>query len=263
LWRLAEGLASPESVIYDPQRRQLYVSSTNGRGDAVDGNGYVSVVGADGRMLVRDWAVGMDGPKGLALADGLLYGTDILRMFAIDPASGAMVWRRQEPGVVYLNDAVAAPDGGVFVSDARGNAIVHVDASGVRDRYRNPAMQRPNGVSVWNGALYALIGTPGAGDDPGDHRVLARLEPGRDPIVQPSAWTDFGRADGLEPDGRGGWFITTNATNQVLHSSPRGAVTVLATLEANTTDLCFDAVNQRLYVPSGRGNFVQAYSVNW
>ena len=45
------GLAGPESVVFDPQLNNLYVSNVNGGPSAKDGNGYISIVKLDGRLV--------------------------------------------------------------------------------------------------------------------------------------------------------------------------------------------------------------------
>ena len=42
-------------------------------------------------MLEREWATGLDAPKGMALANGQLYVADIDRLVEIDPATGKIV----------------------------------------------------------------------------------------------------------------------------------------------------------------------------
>jgi len=117
VWRIA-GLANPESVALSRDGAFLYVSNVNGEGEAKDGNGFISRISTDGRMLQREWARGLDGPKGLVLAGDTLYATDIDGIVAIDAATGAVRQRIAAPGASFLNDAAMMPDGVVIAADS-------------------------------------------------------------------------------------------------------------------------------------------------
>src|SRR5262245_49603124 len=64
VWELT-GLEAPESALPDPTGEVIYVSNVVGAPDAKDGNGYISRVSPDGKVLEQRWAVGLDAPKGL------------------------------------------------------------------------------------------------------------------------------------------------------------------------------------------------------
>jgi len=116
-WRVG-GLANPESVALSRDGGFLYVSNVNGEGEAKDGNGFIARVSTDGRMLQRDFATGLDGPKGLVLRGDTLYAADIDQIVAIDAASGAIRQRSAAPGARFLNDIAVAPNGDVLASDS-------------------------------------------------------------------------------------------------------------------------------------------------
>ena len=122
MWR-AQGLANPESVALSADRTFLYVTNVNGDGDAKDGNGFIARVGLDGQVLEREWARGLDAPKGLMLRGESLYVADIDAMVEIDAASGAVTRRVAAPGARFLNDIAFAPDGRVLVADSQNARI--------------------------------------------------------------------------------------------------------------------------------------------
>src|SRR5687768_14246347 len=86
-WETETKLTTCESVIYDKERDVLYVSNIDGNPEAKDGNGFISKVSLDGKVTEEKWVKGIDAPKGLGLANGKLYVTDIDRVHEIDPAS--------------------------------------------------------------------------------------------------------------------------------------------------------------------------------
>lgn len=75
--------------------RFIYVS--NGPGTAKDGNGFISRVSTSGEMLQREWATGLNAPKGIFLVGGTLYAADIDEVLAINAASGAVRARTPVP----------------------------------------------------------------------------------------------------------------------------------------------------------------------
>src|SRR5262245_60480531 len=79
------GFIGPESVVYDAARREYYVSNmgTHGSGQT-PGDGFISRVGADGKLLELKWVTGFDNPKGLALANGHLFVGDDNDLVEID-----------------------------------------------------------------------------------------------------------------------------------------------------------------------------------
>ena len=75
-WEL-QGFSNPESVIYDAQLNHFYVSNVNGAPNEKAGNGFISIVSFDGRMIQEKWMIGLNAPKGLAIHNRTLYVADI------------------------------------------------------------------------------------------------------------------------------------------------------------------------------------------
>lgn len=124
-WRLA-GLANPESVALSADRTFLYVSQVGGDASAKDGEGFIAQVSLDGRLINQAWVSGLDAPKGIALADGVLYVADIDRLVAIDAISGAVRASIAIPSAEFLNDVAIAPDGTVLIADSSSGRIYSV-----------------------------------------------------------------------------------------------------------------------------------------
>lgn len=120
----ATGLANPESVLPSADGKFLYVSNVNGEGDAKDGNGFIARLSNDGAILQREWARGLDAPKGLGLAGDTLYVADVTRLVEVDADSGAMRAHHDIDGAKFLNDVAIDTDGAVLVSDS-ATARIH------------------------------------------------------------------------------------------------------------------------------------------
>jgi hypothetical protein len=77
LWTVAADIASPESAFYDAASNSVFVSNINGGVTDKDGNGYITRLTPDGKVVNARWATGMNGPKGLRSAGGTLWAADI------------------------------------------------------------------------------------------------------------------------------------------------------------------------------------------
>src|SRR5262245_28396130 len=77
------NLSTPESVLYDEANDRYLVSNINGKPLDVDNNGFVAELSPDGKVTKEKWIAGgqnkvtLNAPKGLAIANGVLYVTDI------------------------------------------------------------------------------------------------------------------------------------------------------------------------------------------
>ena len=247
-WTLT-GFADPESVLRAVDAGVLYVSNVSGEGDARDGDGFVSKVSVDGKMLVRQWAVGLDAPKGLARIGGTLFVADIDDLVEIDLASGRVTARHPVPEAKFLNDVAVAPDGTVLVSDS-GTGRIH----GWRD----------GTMSVWlaDPLLAAINGLLPEGD-----HVLVTTMQGRLLSVDLATRAitvvaeDLGNADGVGrlPDGS---LLVSEWPGRLFHLRTDGTrATLLDTREAETylNDLLLSG--DELLMPNMKPGQVSAYRV--
>ena len=86
-WETAAELKTPESVLFDPAGKVLYVSNIDGKEPwGKDGAGSIAKVGLDGKIIAVEWVKGMNAPKGMGLVKDRLYVADIDRVMVIDVA---------------------------------------------------------------------------------------------------------------------------------------------------------------------------------
>ena len=75
---ISEGLAVPESAVYDQNRDVYLVSNINGSPSEADNNGYILVVDPANDFEATRWASGgengvtLNAPKGMAISNGVL-----------------------------------------------------------------------------------------------------------------------------------------------------------------------------------------------
>ena len=125
IWRVS-GLANPESLALSVDGTFIYVTNVNGEGEVQDGNGFISRVSIAGEMLQREFARGLDAPKGIMLGGDALYVSDVDEMVVLDAATGAVRRRVPAPGARFLNDLTFAPDGQVLSADSSAQRIYAV-----------------------------------------------------------------------------------------------------------------------------------------
>lgn len=171
IFRVTEGVATPESVLYDEANDRYLVSNINGKPDGVDNNGYISELSPDGKVLKEKFIAGgvgktkLDAPKGSGISAGVLYVTDIsvIRMF--DLKTGMPKGDVAVPGATFLNDIAVSKDGRVFVSDSgiktsasgfepTGSDAVYVIEKGkLKTVAKSKDLGGPNGLLALDGGV--------------------------------------------------------------------------------------------------------------
>jgi hypothetical protein len=274
LWTLSADVSAPESAYFDATSNAIFVSSINGDVLAKDGNGYISRLAADGKVVNAKWATGLNAPKGLRSVGGTLWVTDIDEVVAIEIASGRITSRVKVDGAKFLNDLATAPDGTVYASDSQtfriyavkdGKASIFVEIA--------EPIETPNGVLVDGNRL--IVGTmgapavptsqgargaPGAQSAPSGGKLIAfdlRTKAKAEITGQP-----IGGIDGIESDGRGGFLVTDVFGMRLLHVSASGAAQTLLRFTAAGADFGYIASRQIAVVPFLFSNSVAAYDLS-
>lgn len=261
IWSLDEGLDWPESALYDAERGLIYVSNIGGQPDAEDGNGYISTVSPEGDILEQEWATGMDAPKGLALEGGTLYVSDIDDLVAIDPETGEITDRYPVEGATFLND-VAAVDGIIYVTDSGTGRIHRLDGDSLSTWVDDPRIQSPNGIHEVDGEI-VVAAADSAAAEPGQDRYLMTVS-ADGAQIEPLAGTEpLGALDAVEPDGRGGIFLSDWGGAVVLHVIPGDSARTLVEVSQGTADFDYVAETQMLYLPVMVAGRLIAYEASW
>ena len=300
LWTLTGEFASPESAFYDAASNSVFVSNINGGISEKDGNGYISRLTPDGKMVNAKWVTGLNGPKGLRGAGGTLWAADIDEVVGIEIASGRITSRVKIEGAQFLNDLATAPDGTVYTSDSFGAKIYEV-RNGKASVFVEGAevVEQANGLLVDGNRL--VLGTvgpaggggrgprgggappPRAGADgaqtqaprAGGDGAPARGGQGRGGFGGGSLYafdlkskmrtklTDdpVGGIDGIEPDGRGGLLLTDVIGRRILHVTPSREARVVAQLAGGGADFGYIVTRRIAIVPFLNDHKVEAYDL--
>lgn len=248
----ADGFQSPESVLRDPARGVLYVSNVNGLPLDKDGNGFISRVSPDGKVLDHEWIKGLDAPKGMAIVGKHLYVTDIDQLVEIDLDTGQISNRFPVDGAKFLNDAAAGADGTVYFTDTATNRIHRFRDGQVQTLLESPDLGGANGVYVEAGRLVVCgFGTP---EHPGQ---LLAVDLGNSRISSLSG-KPIGNLDGIAAAAHG-YYVSDWVAGRVMLVEGHGEPKTLLALNQGTADISFDAGDGMLYVPLMVDGKVAAY----
>ena len=269
VWNLTGDFAAPESAYHDAASNAIFVSSINGQILEKDGNGYISRLTPDGKVVNAKWATGLNAPKGLRSVGGTLWVTDIDEVVAIDIATGRITAKVAVEGAQFLNDLAISPDGTVYAADSQlsriymvkdGKASVFVEGGDV--------VEQPNGLLVDGSRL--ILGTIGPAAPPGGrgagrgqaapsgHLFAFDLRTRQRTQLTTQA---VGGIDGIEPDGQGGLLVTDVIGSRLLHVAASGDVRVLAKFTLGGADFGYVAARKLAIVPFLFGNNVSAYDL--
>tara|TARA_R110002096_G_scaffold434673_1_gene657169 strand:- start:70702 stop:71589 length:888 start_codon:yes stop_codon:yes gene_type:complete len=261
MWEVS-GLANPESVVYDPVLNHLYVSNVNGGPFDKDGNGYISIVSMDGRIINEKWVTGLDGPKGLALSGRTLYTADIDALVAIDVNHGRITDRYKVEDPKFTNDLAAAPNGDIYMSDTMANRIYLLSGDSFSIWIESDALEAPNGLDVVGDDL--ILGAWGVMTDGFATAVaghLKRISIQDKSITSIGDGSPVGNLDGVEVDKDGGFYVTDWMNGKLFHISSAGEVKEILSLKQGSADHEFIIEKDLMFIPMMNDNIMYGYKV--
>jgi outer membrane protein assembly factor BamB len=257
---------TPESVLYVIDADIYLVSNINGSPGDKDNNGYISRVGADGRVLDGAWIAGgangvfLDAPKGMAVTgDTLLVADiDVVRLFNL--ATGAPLGAWAVTGATFLNDMTSGLDGRVYFTDSGFTATAEGFAeSGTDALYRfgpggeaivvakDPSLGRPNGVCVAPDGV--IVVTFGSGE-------VYRIDPAtgaRTNLPKPPT----GQLDGVVRLADGSLLISSWEGSIVYRLDGAGTYSTVVDSVMSPADIGYDSKRERVLIPVFMGNRVE------
>jgi hypothetical protein len=261
------GFSTPESVLYDAANDRYLVSNINGSPTDKDDNGFISVLSPDGQVTVLKWIEGgknkvkLDGPKGMGIAKGVLYVSDITSVRMFDLKSGAPKGEIPIPGATFLNDIAAGPDGKVYVDDSglkvgangfepTGTDSVYVIEKGkAKELAKSPELGKPNGLAVTDKGL--VVVTFGSGE-------VYRLDDkgAKQDVSKPPT----GGLDGVEPVGDS--LLVSSWEGSAVYKGKLGGTYELVLSDQKTpADIGYDSKRNRVLVPHFMDSTVETYDL--
>ena len=251
-WRTDTILLTPESVIFDKKRDILYVSNLNYEPRKKDGNGFISRIDKNGKIVDLKWIEGLSSPKGLAISGDTLFTADVDEVVAMDINSGRIIRRISIQGAKMLNDITADPEGILYIADTDANRINIYDKGAVSVWYEEQ-LNGPNGL-LWD-AGRLLVASQGSNDFAAiDIKSKTR-----------QLLTDsVNHGDGIAWTGMSGYYLVSDWEGEIFMINPDfKKVSLLRTKDQgiNSADIEFIQAMDLLLVPTFFKNSIVAYKL--
>ena len=136
-----DGLQTPQSFLADPSGEFYFISNVNGEADAKDNNGFITKLDKAGKITDLHFIQGgqngttLNGPKGMAIVDRLLYVVDVDTLRGFDKGTGrtAVIISLEERLAgsthrpIALTDVAYDGNGALYLSDTEADTIYRVD----------------------------------------------------------------------------------------------------------------------------------------
>ncbi|WP_297337505.1 ATP-binding protein [Algoriphagus sp.] len=249
LWETPATLETVESVLFDQATGTIYTSNIIGQDpQEKDGKGSISIIDKDGNIISQDWVTGLNAPKGMGIANGKLYVTDITDLVEIEIATATVTNRWPVEGAEFLND-VATHQGNVYFTDMN-TGKVHLYTNGEISTV-SEGHESINGIAVADDAtIYGL-----------DASGLKKWNADGTATVINDQVTG---GDGLVILGDGN-FVASRWQGEIWFASEGDQIKMLDTTgeESNTADIGYNPADQVVYVPTFFKNKVVAYKLDY
>jgi sugar lactone lactonase YvrE len=247
-WESDTVFTTAESVLYDDVSQTIFVSNIDGQAWAEDGKGSIGKLGLDGKVINAKWAIGLNAPKGMAIAKRKLYVTDNTRIVEIDITSGKILNKYEVPGCEGLNDVTSAPDGTVYFTDSK-KGVAHMLKNGVV----STIVDKLGGS---NGILYVdnkLLLATWADSSLIEYNLATKA------IKKYS--NNLPRPDGIEPTGDGSYLVSSwqGLIHRVTPSGTRKLVFDSTKDKISSADIDYVPSMKMIIVPTFFRNSVAAY----
>ncbi len=236
-WQTEVIFEQPESIAFDAKNTQLFVSNINGDGTDADGNGYISLLSLDGKVIDLHWLEGLNAPKGLSIIGNNLYIADINQLVVVDIKNKKIIQRYSAPKAKFLNDVAADKKGNIYVSAFLTNTLYRLADNKFEVWIKSDALEVPNGLLVEGNQLILAnwgVMTDGFATAVAGHLKTINIDSKK--ITSLGDKTPVGNLDGLESDGNGNYLVTDWMSGKLLHIAPTGISTTLLTLEQGSAD---------------------------
>ncbi|MBI4348892.1 MAG: hypothetical protein HY553_18790 [Elusimicrobia bacterium] len=260
VWEVREGLSAPESALVVPSKGWVLVSNVAGTPHEKDGNGWISKLSLEGKVLDLKWAIGLDAPKGMKVSGGKLYVADVDQLVEIRLESGKILRKHRASDAKLLNDVALDAAGRVYVSDTMGGRVYRLEKAGLVAFLEGDALESPNGLAIRGDALYVAGWGPGIGPDWSSKAPGRLLSFGLKTKTRREHSQPLGNLDGLEWAGDH-WLVSDWVAGKVYRVDGNGAAELLLEGLKGAADIGFDRKTRLLIVPRMNENAVSAYKL--
>ena len=253
-WATAADFQLPETALYDPASKALYVSNYDGYNPSgAEGKQSVAKLSLDGGGVNLKWAEGLRNPTGMAVSKGVLFVVEPTGLAVVEIATGKLLTRHPVPGSAFLNDVAEGPDGALYLSDSRRSVIYRFADLKVEEWLSGPEIARPNGLHVLGNELW--VGNNGDG-------CLKAVDL-KTKKIRTAAHLGQGILDGIEAE-RDGSILVSHNEGRLFRVARDGKVTKLldtTVVGAGLANFAFLPEAGLLVIPTWTDNRVLAYTL--
>ncbi len=263
LVKKVEGFSHPESVVFNDEKNEYYVSNM---ADQEDGDGFISRVSAEGEIVELKWIDGLKDPKGLLIIDDKVYVTNNTELIEISINDSEITRRMEVEGAKSLNDITVDAVGNIFISDSGKSAIylmpgdnpnmmIPEDKKGEIIEYLNTTrLEYVNGLYAQEDYLY--VSAWGENQDGNFMRVDMDTRK-----IEKISKEGIGNLDGVQPVGDDAFYISDWATGKIYLVKKDGEMKEVLASEKSSGDILFDAEKNQLVLPMNFQNSVWWYQL--
>ncbi|MBI6118904.1 SMP-30/gluconolactonase/LRE family protein [Salegentibacter maritimus] len=258
-----EGFSHPESVVFDVNTNEFYISNM---ADRKDGDGFISRVSAVGEIIDLKWITGLRDPKGLLVKEETLYVTNNTELVEISIPNESILRRIPVEGAKSLNDITVDETGNIFISDSGKSAIYLMPGKAldlvipeakegeIIEYLNSKRLEYVNGLFAQDKQLYAAAW--GENENGNflkidiDTREITKISKNR-----------IGNLDGIQPAGQEAFYLSDWASGKIYLAGKNGDLTEVLTSEKSAGDIFFDTNENQLILPMNHQNAVWWYQL--
>jgi len=255
LWKTDSTLAIPEAVCFNPNNKTIYVSNIGKiPPNAKDGDGTLSCIDTDGKVIKLNWVTGLNAPKGQAIYKGKLFVADIDEVIKIDIETATIEKRYHIEGAKFLNDIAIDAQGTIYITDTYDNKIHKISNNQV-STWKSFTDFNPNGILVENNSIIAVSYSKG-------HLIAINKET----IAETLIAKGIRGGDGIVAIAEG--YIVSSWAGEVYFAAKdlkgAAATKILDTKKAkiNAADIAIISKRNILLIPTFFANTVDAYKIS-
>ena len=253
-WATDSVFKSPESVFYNKDRNEIYVSNINGGPADLDGNGFMSKLDPEGKIIKLHWIDGLNGPKGMDVYNNKLFVADINRVAEINLDADSIETFYNIEGAKFLNDLTIDNEGGIYISDSQTDRIYFLKDGQYSIWLQSDSLGQPNGLYFDGDVIWHASSGK-------EEFQSINIEDKTITVVA----TGIGHGDGIAPDGLGN-FIVSDWEGELFFIDGDGNKTKLIDTRnehINSADIGFIVSSKTILVPTFNDNRIMAYKLNY
>jgi hypothetical protein len=252
IWTSGEGLKTPESLVYSKYCNCLIVSCINGvPSNKKDGDGYLSKISLEGKIIEEKWVVGLHAPKGSGIYKNSLYVLDIDQIIEIDLKTGKIISKTLVPGATFLNDLYVDKKETLYFTDSDQFKAYSYIKGEITELFKNENLARINGVVKKGKSLYFSSSKSG-------NVVKYDIKNEASEIIG----TEIMTGDGIKPYKDG--FLVSAWNGELYFLDKNKTKYLLLDTKAqnlNAADFEYLPALHMIYIPTFNGNSVVAYKI--